>query len=148
LVPDVSYIYDHYIKPTGSREVNISGKLQSAVMASFSDNMQSIEPRRDISEEGCIFNNSSPQRINDQSVIFENISSSPEVFVTSEQKSSFISDNVSDKENTKVAVYDKMLQRLIELYPVWKALVNLLTNDTLIRYRQLVAKNGGVEIHV
>jgi len=178
-VPTMDKIFELYIKPYGELEVNISGKLQAKLVASFNkkapsklellatidvglasvayrDGSVSLTEDTDpitLSEGGLSegrLSESSPRDIEHGATFkLNNVGTANELVVVkvkNEKKSSSQSPNFCNQrvfsKSMRTLKQLEINHRLTELYPVWKELVMLLHNDTFVRYRQWLGKDG------
>lgn len=150
LIPSCIQIFTHYIRPFAQMEINIPGKMRKQIIKIFEGKcrQKTIRPRLSIRnfvnrEKG----NAIELTCRDSDSPFMEPATSP----TLRSSSSSIMKTVHESNyrenipidcrltNTTATSVDLNLCRtetLIEhLYPAWKTLVNVLNNDTLIRFK-------------
>jgi len=162
-VPSMDRIFELYIKPYAELEVNISGKLQKKLVASFNkkapppmkllsrvelelssgaylDSSASLteESDHEISYEGQLTEGQTEDSKRDMSQKLDSAPTESEGALTSLQSARTFN-SMAHKPSITVKDLEKE-HRLAMLYPVWKELVMLLHNDTFVRYKEALAK--------
>jgi len=163
-VPSMDRIFELYIKPYAELEVNISGKLQAKLVASYNkkapppmkllskvelelssgaylDSSASLTEESDrISLEGQLPEGQPEDNERESQNMYNFPSESGGGLISLQSVGTF---NCSPKHKPSVTVKDlEKEHRLTMLYPVWKELVMLLHNDTFVRYKESLAQTG------
>lgn len=154
-VPSIERIYELYINPSSEFEVNIPGKLQTKLVASFSSGSEkkplvelstlrlpdvqlSISYSEETDKISLTDGRSTYSEEPKHGIVSTFNNSRPSTVLNIIQN---ISDGQSPTRMTKRSFQELQTEReLIELFPVWKELIMLLENDTFIRFKQTLGK--------
>lgn len=151
LIPSCIQIFRHYIRPFAQMEINIPGKMRKQIIKIFEgkSRQKTVRPRlsirhfvsrekstaieltsRDSDSQYMEPANCSPTLRSSSSSIMRTVHESPY------RDSLPIDCRLPTTTPTSVDLHLCRTETLIEhLYPAWKTLVNVLNNDTLIRFK-------------
>jgi len=168
IVPSMDKIFDLYIKPYAELEVNISGKLQKKLVASFNEkappamkllskvelelsSVAYLDSSASLTEEesdhpmSCEVQLESQTEENKRKLVLKKPLPRLDNVITESEGGLDSLQSVRSYNLPKPSLTVKDLQkehRLTMLYPVWKELIILLHNDTFVRYKESLAQNS------
>jgi len=139
--PSAQAIYDKYIKPFANMEVNIPGQIKKKIMNVFEES----KPIRTFRERVQL------ELINVRSSVLGRVSirqsrssfkiASIQESVKNEARQSWQTLSMAELSSGRGLIGGIPEEpSIIHFYPAWKSLVNLLKSDTLIRFRNMLAK--------